>query len=37
MILLRDDPIIRSIEATGYPFWMDDDYEDDEEEEEEEE
>lgn len=34
MILLRDDPIIRCIEATGYPQWIDADYEeiDDEEE-----
>lgn len=24
MILLRDDPIISSMERTGYPPWMDD-------------
>lgn len=31
MVLIPDDPIIRAIEATGYPQWMqgDEDYEDD--------
>lgn len=27
MIQVPDCPIIRSIEATGYPPWIDDDYE----------
>jgi len=25
MIQIPDDPIISSIERTGYPYWMDDD------------
>lgn len=25
MIMLRDDPVVASIERTGYPFWMKDD------------
>ena len=36
MRLIADDPIIRTIERTGYPPWMDADYEDDEEEDDEE-
>lgn len=35
MRLIADDPIIRAMERTGYPPWMDADYEDDEEEDEE--
>ena len=31
MILIPDDPIIRSIERTGFPPWLSDDWEDDEE------
>lgn len=27
MFLLNDDPIIRSMEATGYPPWIDADFE----------
>ena len=27
MFLLNDDPIISSIERTGYPFWIDADFE----------
>lgn len=30
---IPDDPIIRSIERTGYPPWIDPDYADDESEE----
>ena len=30
--LIADDPIIRAIERTGYPQWIDDDYEEEEEE-----
>ena len=37
MILIPDDPIIRSIERTGYPPWMDPDYEEPEEEQDEQE
>lgn len=37
MRLIADDPIIRAMERTGYPPWMDADYEDDEEEDEDEE
>ena len=37
MQLIDDDPIIRSIERTGYPYWMDDGEMDDEDEEEDEE
>ena len=29
MILLNDDPIIRSIERSGYPSWMQEDEEED--------
>lgn len=32
---IPDDPIIRCIERTGYPSWMDPDYDDEGEEEEE--
>jgi hypothetical protein len=32
---IPDDPIIRCIERTGYPPWMDPDYDDEGEEEEE--
>ena len=32
MILLNDDPIIRSIERTGYPSWMQEDDEESEDE-----
>lgn len=31
MKLIADDPIIRSIERTGYPYWMADTGADDEE------
>lgn len=42
MKLIADDPIIRSIERTGYPYWMadtgaDDEYDDCDEEDEEDE
>lgn len=30
MELIPDDPIIRRIEATGYPDWMQDDEDEDE-------
>ena len=30
MFLIPDDPIIRSIERTGYPSWMQEDDEEDE-------
>jgi hypothetical protein len=33
MFLIPDDPVIRSMERTGYAPWFDDDYEDEEEEE----
>lgn len=33
MILLPDDPIIASMERTGYPPWLDADWEEIEEEE----
>lgn len=33
MILIRDDPIVRCIERTGYPPWFDDDEEDDDDDE----
>lgn len=36
MRLIPDDPIIRSMERTGYPPWFDDEWEDEDEEEEEE-
>lgn len=36
MLQIPDDPIIRSIELTGYPPWTDPDYESEEEEEEDE-
>ena len=29
---IPDDPIIRCMERTGFPPWMDDDYEEEEEE-----
>ncbi len=32
-MVIPDDPIIRSIERTGYPTWIDPDYSDDESEE----
>ena len=32
MILIPDDPIIRSMEATGYPHWMNCDYDDEDDE-----
>lgn len=35
MILIPDDPIIHSIEQTGYPPWMEPDYESEENEEDE--
>lgn len=28
MLLIPDDPIIRAMERTGYPPWMQDDYTD---------
>ena len=31
MIQIPDDPILRCMERTGYPPWMDPDWEDDEE------
>ena len=31
MIQIDDDPIIKSIERTGFPPWLQDDWEDDEE------
>ena len=31
MIQIPDDPIIRCIERTGFPPWLQDDWEDDEE------
>lgn len=34
MVLIADDPIIRSIERTGYPFWMPEEDEPEEEDEE---
>lgn len=34
MVQIPDDPIIRSMEATGWPPWMLRDWEDDEEQEE---
>jgi hypothetical protein len=37
MRLIPDDPIIRSMERTGYPPWFDDDWGDEDAEEEEEE
>lgn len=36
MQLIPDDPIIRSIEQTGFPPWIDPDYSEDEESEDEE-
>lgn len=33
MILIPDDPIIASLERTGFPGWLSDDLEDDEEDE----
>ena len=33
MILIPDDPIIASLERTGFPPWLSDDWEDDEEDE----
>lgn len=33
MILIPDDPIIRCIERTGFPPWLQDGWEDDEEDE----
>lgn len=33
MILIPDDPIIASLERTGLPPWLSDDWEDDEEDE----
>ena len=35
MILIPDDPIIASLERTGFPPWLSDDWEDDEEDEDE--
>lgn len=35
MQLIPDDPIVKSIERTGYPPWIDADYEENEDEEEE--
>ena len=32
MMLIPDDPIIRSIERTGYPPWMEDEPEEEDEE-----
>lgn len=34
MLNIPDDPIIRSIERTGFPPWIDQDYEETEDEEE---
>lgn len=31
MVLIPDDPIIASLESTGYPPWLQDGWEDDEE------
>lgn len=36
MILIQDDPVIRSMERTGYPPWMRDDEPDEQEEDDEE-
>ena len=33
MSYFPNDPIIESIERTGYPYWMSDTYEDDEDDE----